>query len=245
MELARMLKKPYVVAWVFVRGGSKGGKNGRLLAGKPLLGYAVEEARGSEWVDRVCVSTDDEELARVARKFGAEVPFIRPQHLATDSAAERLAWQHALQFLDDEGGPPVDVFASVPATCPLRVSQDVDEVIRTLWQGDAEIVVTAKKAHANPSFNMIKLDAQQHAQLVLPPPANVSRRQDAPPVYDLTAVAYAARLQFVREARTIFSGKVQAVVIPEERAVDIDTELDLQFAEFLLSRKGKQEKMAG
>jgi N-acylneuraminate cytidylyltransferase len=231
---------PYVVGFIFARGGSKGvpRKNIRLLAGKPLIAYAIETAQMSERIDRVIVSTDDEEIATVARRYGADVPFLRPEELARDDSPEWLAWQHALQVLEaTEGAREIDVFVSIPTTSPLRKVEDVDRCINELLESDADLVITVRPAERNPYFNMVVLDDLGYARLVIQSTKTISRRQDVPAaVYDMTTVAYAARPEFVLKAYSAFEGKVRAVVVPAERAFDIDTELDFKIAEFLLSQ---------
>ena len=231
--------KPYTVGAVFARGGSKGvpRKNIRLLAGKPLLAYAIETALASTLIDRVIVSTDDREIAEVARQYGADVPFMRPQELAADDSPEWLAWQHAIRTLQmAEGEPQMEVFVCVPPTSPLRAVEDVDACIRMLLESDADLVVTVKPAERNPYFNMVTLDPANYARIVIPPDKTIYHRQAAPPVFDMTTVAFATRPDFVLGANSIFDGKVKAVTVPAERAIDIDTELDFKFAELLLAR---------
>ena len=228
-----------VLALIPARGGSKGipRKNIKPLAGKPLIAYAIETALASSLIDRVVVSTDDTEIAEVARRWGAEVPFMRPAALARDDSPEWLTWQHAIRTLAaTEGGSTMEVLVCVPPTSPLRAVDDVDACIRTLLESDADIVVTAKTAWRNPYYNMVVLDQAGNATLAAPNSEGIHRRQDAPQVYDMTTVAYAARPGFVLSANWMFEGKVKAVLVPSERAVDIDTELDFAFAEYLLTR---------
>jgi N-acylneuraminate cytidylyltransferase len=228
------------IGFVFARGGSKGvpRKNLRLLAGKPLLAHAIEAALGGRYIRRVVVSTDDAEIAAVARQYGAEVPFLRPPDLSTDTAAEWLAWQHAIRAVSRDGcRPDFDVFVSVPATSPLRAPEDVDACIELLVASGADTVITVTEARHNPYFNMVVLDGDQRPRIAMQPPKTICRRQDAPAVYEITTVAYAARPAFVLAATQEWDGDVRAVVVPPERALDIDTELDLAFAEFLLARR--------
>ena len=233
----------HVVAMVFARGGSKGvpGKNIRPLAGKPLLAHAIEAARQSRHVDRVIVSTDDERIAEVARQWGAEVPFLRPPQLAADDSPEWLAWQHAIREVDEQarrrGRATMDVMVSVPATAPLRRPEDVDACIEKLLATDADAVITVAPAHRNPYFNMVTLAADDSIRLAIDGGGRVHRRQDAPHVYDVTTVAYAARPRFVLSAGGLLEGHTRAVVVPPERALDIDTELDFRIAEFLLGER--------
>lgn len=236
--------KLYIVGFIFARGGSKGvpGKNIRLLAGKPLIAYAIETAFQSQFIDRVVVSTDDEKIARVAQDFGAEIPFMRSKELAQDNSPEWLAWQHAIHTLKEQDkNRELDVFVSIPPTAPLRVVEDVDNAIQTFLTSNADIVITAKNANRHPSFNMITLDEQNCAKLALPLDKQITRRQDAPLVYDMTTVAYVANPKFIMESKALFEGRVKAVIIPEERALDIDTELDFQFAEYLMTNRMKRK----
>ena len=227
---------PRVFAFIFARGGSKGlpHKNVLLLAGKPLIAHAIETARASRHIERVIVSTDDREIADLARRYGAEVPSLRPAELASDGAPEWLAWRHAITVLVRE---PFDVFVSVPPTAPLRAVEDVDACIDTLLAGDCDIVITAAEARRNPYFNMIVREADGAARLVIEPSENIVRRQQAPAVFDMTTVAYVARPEFILREDRIFAGRVKAVLIPPERALDVDTRLDLEIAEMLLARQ--------
>jgi N-acylneuraminate cytidylyltransferase len=158
--------------------------------------------------------------------------------LASDDSPELLSWQHALQSLQGiEGAPKIDVLVSLPAPAPLRAVEDVENCIRALLESDADIVVAVKHAERNPYFDMVVLDEKNHLTTAMQPEKPIYRRQDAPPVYDLTTVAYAARPGFIMKAKSVFDGKVKGVVVPAERAADIDTELDFRFAEFLLTQR--------
>lgn len=227
------------IAFIFARGGSKGlpGKNIRQLGGKPLIGWSIAHALSVPRIDRVIVSTDSNEIAAVARDCGAEVPFIRPAPLAADASPEWLAWRHALEFVEREEGALPDVMVSVPATAPLRGVEDIERCLDVFAEGDADIVVTMTPAHRSPWFNMVKMQADGTLGLVIPPTGRVTRRQDAPVVYDLATVAYVARPQWVLSHDGVFDGRVRGVEIPVERAVDIDTLHDFRLAEFLLNER--------
>jgi CMP-N-acetylneuraminic acid synthetase len=231
------MSSPYIIGLICARGGSKGvpRKNLRLLAGKPLIGWAIEVARNCPTLDRVVVSTEDEEIAAVARSFGAEVPFLRPAELAQDDSAELLVWQHSIRTLAALDSRMPEVLVNIPATSPLRVVEDVEACIADLLKSRADLCLTVRRTHANPYFNMVKLE-DGWASLVLTPTMPTFRRQDAPAVFEITTVAYAARAEYVLQTRGLLDGKVRAIVVPEERSVDIDTELDLAFGEFLANR---------
>jgi CMP-N-acetylneuraminic acid synthetase len=230
-----------VIGFIFARGGSKGvpRKNIRPIAGKPLIAWAIECGLKSQSVDRVVVSTDDAEIAETAEHYGAEIPFMRPAELAGDRSPEWPAWRHAIEAIREHPDfGPFEIFASIPTTSPLRQAQDLDQCIEALRDSQADVVITVKEAARNPYFNQVVLEDDNRAGLVIPPPQGVHFRQTAPRVYDMTTVAYAAKPDYVMEAEGMFQGEVRAVLIPEERALDIDSELDFQIAEFLMSKKG-------
>lgn len=231
-----------VFCFIFARGGSKGvpRKNIRKLAGKPLISYTIETGLSSDLIDRVFVSTDDLEIAGVAKKYGAEVPFIRPRDLARDDSPEWLAWQHAIMEISSRQDiDKMDIFVALPATAPLRNIGDVDACINTFINNDTDIVITVKNAARHPSFNMVVLDENDSARLVMQTNSAVHRRQDAAPIYDMTTVAYVSSPDFILNSGGIFEGRVTAVKIPDERALDIDSVLDFEFAEFMMSKQSK------
>lgn len=227
-----------VYAFVFARSGSKGlpGKNIRPLGGVPLLGRAIRVAQQLPAVKKVFVSTDTgaDDIASVARQYGAEVIF-RPDALVSDTASEWLSWQHAISTLK-ERGERFDIFLSLPATAPLRAAIDVQNCLDAL-DADTDVVVTVTPASRNPWFNMVVRDPDGVSQVVCSGDG-VVRRQDAPCVYDMTTVAYVTRPGFVLGHERLFAGRVKSVVVPKERAVDIDDIFDFRMAEALLGQDG-------
>lgn len=229
-------------AFVFARGGSKGipRKNLQELGGKPLIAHAIGSALQCPALGRVIVSTDDAEIAAVAARHGAEVPFLRPAELAGDQAPEWLAWRHAIDWVERHEGP-FDVFVSLPATSPFRAVADIEACLALLESDPAlDIVVTVKAAERSPYFNMVKLGAGGYAELVISDGGKVTRRQDAPAVYDMTTVAYVARTAFVKSKIGIFEGRVGVVEIAPERALDIDTPYDFRLARLLAGEQTNQ-----
>lgn len=224
-----------VYAFIFARGGSKGvpGKNTRPLAGKPLLAHSIDVARQVENISRVFVSTDDDAIAEVALSYGAEV-IHRPAELARDDSPEWLAWRHALDWLADRG-EKFDVFISLPATSPMRSVGDVQACLEELDEG-TDIVVTMTETTRSPWFNMVRREGD-HIQLIIRGEKTYVRRQDVPQAYDMTTVAYVTCPEFIRKAGGVFEGRVKGVLVPNERALDIDTELDFLVAETLMKRR--------
>jgi CMP-N-acetylneuraminic acid synthetase len=230
------------VALICARGGSKGlpGKNIRLLAGRPLIGWAIQVAKQVNQISRIIVSTDSEEIARIAKEQGAEVPFLRPSKLAEDNSPEWLVWRHALDYISKDEKEPIDGLVVVPPTSPLRNSQDIESCINEYSKGAVDVVITVSEAHRNPYFNMVTVDNQGSAKLVISPETKIFRRQDAPNIFDVTTVCYVARPQFVLQHNGIFEGKVRSIFVPPERAVDIDTELDFKFVEHLAAKRAEE-----
>lgn len=228
-----------ITAFIFARGGSKGlpGKNIRPLAGKPLIGWAIEQALAVPAIGRVIVSTDSQEIADNAKSFGAQVPFLRPNDLANDTASEIDAWRHALTFVRDTEGKLPDVFVSVPTTAPLRLPEDIESCLEVYSNQDADLVLTVSPAHRNPWFNMVSLQADGTVELVNNPKGSVTRRQDAPEVFDISTVAYVANPKFILEGGSLFSGRVHAAKIPVERSIDIDTLHEFEIADFLMKKR--------
>lgn len=228
-----------VVAAVFARGGSRGvvDKNLRELGGVPLVARAVAQARACAGVERVLVSTDSERIAEVARAAGGEVPWLRPAHLATDTAREWDAWQHLLGWLAEEPAGLPDRLLVVPCTAPLRDVSDLERCVEASMAPGTDVVLTVSPAHRNPWFNMVTLDDDGRARLVCEPPERIHRRQDAPSAWDVGTVAFVADPSYVIRATSLYDGVVRAVTVPVERSLDVDTEVDLALAELLLSRR--------
>jgi N-acylneuraminate cytidylyltransferase len=220
-----------VYAFIFARGGSKGlpGKNIKKLAGIPLLAHSILIARKLNDVQDVFVSTDCKEIAAVAVEYGAKV-IHRPDALATDTASEWMAWQQAIKHLHATGHQ-FDVFLSLPTTSPLRAVEDIKQCLKA-FDDQTDIVVTVTPSARSPYFNMVTRDEQGYSKIVLGL-GEAKRRQDAPIVFDMTTVAYAARPTFILENSGLFAGRVKSVIVPRERAIDIDDALDFKIAEAL------------
>lgn len=228
-----------VVAFIFARGGSKGlpGKNIKMLAGKPLIAWSIEQAKSVSRISRIIVSTDSEEIAAQAIKYGAEVPFMRPKELCQDSSPEWLAWQHALRYLLDVDGFLPDIMVSIPTTAPLRLSVDIENCLNEFDKGEADIVITVSNSRRSPYFNMVRKNPDDTVSKVIDINQEIARRQDAPVVFDMETVAYVARPDFVLNHQSIFEGRVFSVHVPPERAIDIDTLFDFQMAEFFMKQR--------
>jgi N-acylneuraminate cytidylyltransferase len=225
-----------VVGFIFARAGSKGlpGKNILPIAGKPLIAWSIECALKVSRIERLIVSTDSPEIAKIARDYGAEVPFMRPAWLATDESSEWDSWRHALNYLMESTGNIPNVIVSIPPVAPLRAPIDIENCLNEYDKGSSDIVISVTESRRSPYFNMVKTLPDEKYGLVSPPDSLIHRRQDVPIVYDMTTVCYVANSEFVLSHKSIFEGRVGAVHVPTERAIDIDTPLDFQVAEYLM-----------
>ena len=228
-----------IIAIIFARGGSKGLKNKNLkhFCGKPLIAWAIEQAYSVKYVNRVIVSTDSKRIAKIAKNYNAEVPFLRPKNLATDKSPELYSWQHALKFLKKSEGSLPEVMVSIPTTSPLREVVDIEKSIRLYLKSKVDAVITITKSKKNPNFNMVKLSSNGLVSLYERDNLKVYNRQDVTSIFDVTTVSYVVRPKFILKTKHLFSGKIKAIEIPYERSVDIDNLIDFQIAEFLMLNK--------
>lgn len=234
-----MSSKPYVVGTICARGGSKGvsRKNIRPLNGKPLIYYTIECARLCPELDRTIISTDDEEFAQIARGFDADVPFMRPADLAQDRSSKWDVFRHAVETLEAQEKRRVDILVDLDTGVPLRKPEDISMCVQTILESDADVVVTAYIPDRNPYFNMVEVNANGYASVSKPMEKAITRRQDAPQVYGLSPAAYAIRRDALWQYDHWAHSKMKVCIMPHERAVDIDTELDFRFVEFLMKNQ--------
>jgi CMP-N-acetylneuraminic acid synthetase len=228
-------------AFIFARGGSKGlpGKNIMPLLGKPLIQYSIEVALKTIGIDKVFVSTDDKDIAKVSRSIGAIV-IERPIELAQDDSPEWQAWQHAINWVKQRYGE-FEEFISLPATSPLRSVKDVESAILRKSNIGADICIAITPASRSPYFNMVKESSNNLIELVNKPTNSISRRQDAPEIFDITTVVYVANVKFILKNNNLFDGMVTSIEVPKHRAVDIDDIYDFNFAESILSNTFNKE----
>lgn len=230
---------PRVVAIIPARGGSKGlpGKNIMDLCGKPLIAYTIDAARASVSVQAVIVSTDDEAIATVARRAGANVPFLRPPHLATDTAHTPPVILHALDFLERRG-EQYDIVVTLQPTSPLRTSAHIDRAVALLAPSDADSVVSVRPTEYPPYWMVRLADRARIAPFVDDGTDYFTlERQQLPATYQINGAVYATRRDaLVTEAR-IITRRCAGFVMDAEDALDIDTREDLDRIAAVLHRR--------
>lgn len=226
---------------ICARGGSKSvkGKNFRMLNGKPLIAYSIEQARSSGLFDLLAVSSDSEEILEIARRWGCEYLIKRPDDMATDEAAKLPVIRHCVAEVERLIGFEFDTLVDLDATSPLRLPEDICNAVRLLEDSVAGNVITAMPARRSPYFNMVEVDGRGVVRLSKPPSAAIVRRQDAPKCYDMNASVYVWNHKSLFENDSVFNSDTRLYVMPEERSIDIDSELDFKFVEYVMSEHSR------
>lgn len=223
------------IATICARGGSVGvpRKNIRQLHGKPLIVHTIEQALACSFVDRVVVSTDDIEIASVAQAAGAHVPFLRPAELATSSAPKIPVIEHLVQQIE-LAGVRVSKVVDLDPTSPLRSVEDIAACYQLL-DDRTDVVITAYEAEKNPYFNMVEQKDDGRIRLVKESDGLIAGRQLAPKVYSMNASIYVWRRESL--SKGLWAGEVKLHVMPRERSIDIDAEIDFRFVELLMEQR--------
>lgn len=228
------------------RGGSKGitRKNLVPILGKPLIAYTIEAASQSRRLSRFIVSTDDEEIARVSRDCGAEVPFLRPSELATDSALSLHVMQHAIIEVERLEGKVYDVVLMLQPTTPLRLGSDIDAGIELLLASGADSVISVVGVGAYHPLRMKRvLDNGRLANYIEQGFEDMHPRQQLPPVYIRNGALYITRRDVLVNENSFTGKDCRAYVMPEERSINIDAESDIVLAEYFLRKETKEQAL--
>jgi CMP-N,N'-diacetyllegionaminic acid synthase len=225
-----------VVAIIPARGGSKGipRKNVRLLCGKPLIAYTIEAALSSKLIDRVVVSTEDEEIAEVSKKCGAEV-IRRPPELTQDDTPSLPIYQHAIRHLEKMENYRPETIVILQPTSPLRIVEDIDRAIEGFLEAKYDSIVSVCEVE-HPLHWMYTL-AGNRLKPVIKDGENVTRRQDAPKVYRLNGAVYVTSREIIMKENRLLGRDTRAQIMPLERSIDIDTELDFKLADLLMRER--------
>ncbi len=231
-----MYKQKKIVAIIPARGGSKRvpRKNIRMIQGKPLIAYTIERALSCGVFDKVVVSTEDPAIAKIAQKYGAEVPFLRPKKLATDTAVGWKVLQHVITALKKECDYVPDFAVSLSVCSPLRNTHDIKKCVDTFINKKADFVRSAVKAQGNPYFNMVEV-INGTVSLVKKPVQTITRSQKAPEVFVVNDSINVFSLPFLFSHDVVtYTTKTHIVEMPRDRSIDIDEEIDVKVAELLL-----------
>lgn len=234
-----MYKNKTTLGIIPARGGSKGinRKNIKELGGRPLIAYTVEAAKGSKYLDYFVVSTDDHEIAGIARDLRAPVPFMRPVELATDQARAIPVLQHAVSWIKENQGREFDYVMMLQPTSPLRLPEDIDNSIVKIVDAGADSVFSLKKLVDFSLAKLKALDGDRILPLVEEELKESQPRSELGPViYKRNCVIYLTRTHLIM-AGDMFGRDSRAYIMPEERSIDINEPFDFELAEFILQKR--------
>tara|TARA_Y100000590_G_C15687691_1_gene1002236 strand:+ start:599 stop:1270 length:672 start_codon:yes stop_codon:yes gene_type:complete len=217
-----------------MRGGSKGIKNKSiaLVNNKPLFTYTLNQIKKIKFIDKIVVSTDSKKIYNITSKYGVENWFLRPKNLSKDSSPKIPVIRDALIRSEKYYDKKFDIIIDLDVTSPLRNIKDIKNSFKKFFSKKAEILFTVTKSKKNPYFNMVEIK-NSNVNLVKKNQI-ISRRQDAPSVFDMNASIYIWKRKTLMKYNTLFIKKTTIYEMPEERSIDIDTSLDLKLVEYLL-----------
>ena len=236
---------PKILGVIPARGGSKGvlRKNVREICGKPLIAYTIETALQAQGLfSAIIVSTDDPEIADVARTWGAEVPFLRPAELAGDSVPTAPVLQHAVRFMEERDRIRLDWVCLLQPTDPLRNTDDIATAIRLAQEGGCDSVISVVQVFAVHPILMKRIEGGRLLPYCIEEKEGTRRQDYQPSAYMRNGAIYLTRRDVLLEHGSIWGDVIRPYVMPPERSIGIDTELDLKLVEVLIreqSRNGK------
>lgn len=236
-----MYKKLRILAVIPARGGSKRlpGKNIKKLLGKPLIAYAIEAAKKSKHIDWVLVSTDDLRIAKVAKKHGAEVPFLRPAKLATDTALTLPVVQHAVKYVEENDvNKKIDLIVLMQPTSPLVLSEDIDLAIEKLVRTNSNSCISVSEVSERPEWMQV-FSGQKIMPLIKTKLEETRRSQDLKRLFIINGAVYVIRRDTLMDKNHILDKNSTAIIMPKERSVDIDEAVDFKIAEAIMSDKSR------
>ena len=226
---------------ITARGGSKGvlRKNVRFLAGKPLIAWTIEAARQSASNSRIVVSTDDPEIASISKEWGAEVPFLRPAELASDTATSEAVVEHALSWLSQHDRFYPELTCLLQPTSPFRTGNDIDNAY-TILQQQCALAVVSVTPNSRPVQWLRSIDNEGY----LADPeigSHINRRQDAKLLYELNGAIYLFHTTTFLKEHTLYPQKTAPYIMSPERSLDIDSELDFLIADLVMRHNQQSE----
>ena len=228
-----------VLCTICARGGSKGVKNKNIkpINGKPLIAYTIEQAKESGLFEHIVISTDSDDIANTAKEYGAELFFKRSAEMASDTAGKLDVIKDAFRRSEAYYDEKFDYLVDLDATAPLREVEDIVKSFEQFLHDDNDNLITAMPSRRSPYFNLVEVDKDGKVILSKKLDSSVLRRQDAPKSYDMNASIYIWKRDVILNENSIFLEKTGLFVMPEERSIDIDNELDYKFVEFIMKDK--------
>ena len=236
-----------VLAVIPARGGSKGvaRKNIRSIGGKPLIAYTIEMANAIQhMLYRAVVSTDDPEIESVARRYGGDVPFLRPAELSGDRVPTLPVLQHAVKFVEEQGQTTIDWVLLLQPTTPFRSIEDIDATLALAQQGGCDSIISVVQVFAEHPIFIKRIENERLLPFNLVEKEGTRRQDCHPPAYIRNGAVYLTRRDIIMNANSIWGKVIRPYVMPPERSVNIDGELDLKLAEALIRERQEQSPQA-
>lgn len=226
-----------MISLIMARGGSKSipNKNIKKLLDRPLIVYTIEAAKKAKSVEKIILSTDDEKIAEIARNLEVKIPFMRPGELATDNALAIDNYIYTIQRLNTEYGENCKEFVSLPPTSPLRTAEDIDNAIDIFYEKKADSVISVCEAFHPPLWAK-EIDDQGILRSYFPFDVGNKNRQELKKAYVPNGAVFVFKFSLLKEKYTFYSEKTYPYVMPKERSIDIDSEFDFDFAEYLIKK---------
>lgn len=225
---------------IAARGGSKGikGKNIRDLCGKPLIAHSILQAKKWGKAAKIVCTTDSDEIASIAKEYGAEVPFRRPARISGDDAGKIDVLRHALTESEKYYKTKFDAVLDLDVTAPIRTVRDINNIIGIYRKKVPDCVFSVVKSRKNPYFNMVERQKDGTVAVCKKPLKKIRRRQDTPVVYDMNTSMYVYKRDFLLDTKNKmpYSKKTYVYEMPDVSAIDIDSEMDFRFIEFLVTK---------
>jgi N-acylneuraminate cytidylyltransferase/CMP-N,N'-diacetyllegionaminic acid synthase len=230
-----------LICTICARGGSKGvvGKNARDLLGRPVLAWSIAQARETGLFDAIAFSSDSVALLEAALEAGADIAVKRPDEMATDTAPKLPAIRHCLEQAIARTGTTPEIFVDLDVTSPLRLASDIAGAVDLLRQSGASNVITGARSRRSPYFNLVEQRADGSVGLSKSADPPIVRRQDAPRCFDMNASIYVWRVASFLQHPAVFYPDTRLFEMPEERSIDIDSDLDFTLVELLLRERLK------
>jgi len=233
-----MFKNYKILCTICARGGSKGipAKNKKIISGEPLIVYTIEVAKGCNYIDDYIISTDDDDIIKIANTYNIPTPFKRPKYLCKSNVSRIDAVVHAVKWLEKNWGKNYDIIVDLSVTSPLRIVKDIISAIELLVNEKADNVFSVSPAYRNPYYNMVE-DVNGKIKKVKELNKKITRRQEAPIVYDMNDSINVWWKDILFKNRSNLNDNTKIYVMPRDRGIDIDDYFDLEIASLILRFK--------
>lgn len=237
-----MFRNYKILCTICARGGSKGipDKNKKIILGEPLIAYTIKVAKECNYIDDYIISTDDEDIIKIANKYNIPAPFKRPKYLCKSNVSRIDAVVHAVKWTEKNWKKNYDIIVDLSVTSPLRIVKDIISAIELLVNEKADNVFSVTPAYRNPYYNMVE-DINGKIRKVKKLNKKITKRQGAPIVYDMNDSINVWWKDILFKNKSNFNDNTKIYVMPRDRSIDIDDYFDLKIASLILNFRNKDD----